>query len=109
MKRVTRTVFPLVLKKGHVFHAPHISLRVISAPETVESAFAFVVSRKVTNMAVKRNLLKRRGRHIVREATEKLKNKYTGVFFFKKDADSLSFEELQEEIASLLSHARIGG
>lgn len=102
MERISRSEFQEILKKGRGLHAPHVSLSAVRAQGGKGSAFAFVVSRKVSGKAVVRNLLKRRAHSIVRSGLPRMRSALRGAFFFKKGAAGLSFDELKQEIDSLL-------
>jgi len=104
---VNRALFSVILKEGRTYHSPHLSLRVHRIKPTEEGVFAFVVSKKVTKSAVRRNLLKRRGRHILRASADTIQRSFAGIVFFKKGAEKLSFYELQEEILLLLRKAGV--
>lgn len=103
-QKVNRALFSAILKQGRVYHTSCLSLKIFYAPNQQKSMFSFVISRKVMKSATKRNLLKRQGRHIIRE---KIKKPYVGIFFIKKGADTLSFEELKEKILLLLQKAGV--
>lgn len=74
-------------------------------PEIGKSAFYFVVSGKIIKKAVKRNLFKRRGRHITR--SEKTKDGYIAIFFAKKGAGNLEHSDYKAEILDLMQKANI--
>jgi ribonuclease P protein component len=100
-----KQLFGEVLKKGRGSHSPHMSIKVLSMPEIGKSAFYFVVSGKIIKKAVKRNLFKRRGRHITR--SEKTKDGYIAIFFAKKGAGNLEHSDYKAEILDLMQKANI--
>ena len=116
---VNRAFFDVIVRKGNTYHSPHFSLKVYNAPKhqprkgertpagqsPLHSTFSFVISKKVAKHAAIRNLLKRRGRHILKNSMHDMKQPVSGIFFFKKGAEGLSFDELKEEIVTLLSKA----
>ncbi|MFC1802311.1 ribonuclease P protein component [Patescibacteria group bacterium] len=105
-KRISYSLFKEISKeRGIVYHSPHLSLKVISENEADFSKFAFVVSKKVTKLAVKRNLLRRRGYSVIKDLD--IKKGFYCIFFFKKGADKTSFEEIKEEITQLLQKAGV--
>ena len=71
------------------------------------TAFTFVVSGKAAPRAVDRNLLKRRGRAILRTLLPVLSPGYLCAFFFKKEAVGQPYRVLSAEIRELLTKARI--
>ncbi len=107
LQRATRTLFTDILKKGKVYHSPHLSFRVYKISPKEAPAFSFVVSKKVARLAVSRNVLKRRGRSVIQKIKERIQNHCVGAFFFKKGAEKLSFKELEEEVVFLLSKSNI--
>jgi ribonuclease P protein component len=107
-KRVKKEMFPFVLKNGKIFHSKHISLKTnILKNTTKETKFSFVVSKKVSNKANKRNLIKRRGFSILREILDNIETGFICVFFLKKGVTDISYSELKEEILILLNKAKI--
>jgi ribonuclease P protein component len=109
--RLSRALFDTLLKSGVSFHSQNLSLRVMK-PQKEPSRFSFVVSKKVSKSAVKRNQLRRRGYAVLgsilrKENKEKMNKTILGAFFFKKGGEKLSFEEIQNEIEFLLKKSGI--
>lgn len=100
-----KQLFGHVLKSGGSYHSPHLSLRALYMPDIRKSAFYFVVSGKIIKKAVKRNLFKRRGRHITRSI--KTKDGYIAVFFAKKGAGALKFANFKAEVLDLMKKTGI--
>lgn len=107
-RRVTREEFTPIIKKGRTFHSPLLSLRVLEQRQCGEtlSTFAFVVSKKVAAKATARNLLRRRGYAILREA-HKIVPCHSCAFFFKKGAEDAPYAALKKETLSLLKEAQL--
>lgn len=76
----------------------------LKKPESAKksSRFAFSVSKKVSNKAVVRNKLRRRGYEAVGELISQVKSGFLAVFVLKKGAEKLKFEEYKKEIKGLL-------
>ena len=74
-------------------------------PEIDKSVFYFVVSGKIIKKANKRNLFKRRGRHITR--SQKTKDGNIAIFFAKKGAGDLEFNDFKVEILDLMQKSGI--
>ena len=74
-------------------------------PEIDKSVFYFVVSGKIIKKANKRNLFKRRGRHITR--SQKTKDGHIAIFFAKKGAGDLEFNDFKVEILDLMQKSGI--
>lgn len=107
-ERVNKTTFPILLREGRTVNSDNISLKYVEKNEPGEkNRYSFVVSSKVSKSAVVRNLLKRRARHAVRKHSSKIKKPITAVFFFKQGANKLDFSQIETEILSLLSRAKI--
>jgi len=102
-RKVNRETFASILKKGRSFHSKNISIRVYSSKNKEEdSRFSFVVSKKISNNANKRNLLKRRGYDVVKGVIKNIKKGFIGIFFYKKGILDLSYLEIRDEIVFLL-------
>lgn len=109
--RLSRALFDTLLKSGVSFHSPNLSFRTLVSQKE-PSKFSFVVSKKVSKSAVKRNQLRRRGYAILQNTLKqedkgKMNKTVLGAFFFKKGVEKLSFIEIQGEIEFLLKKARV--
>lgn len=100
-----KQLFPEVLKYGKGFHSLHMSIKALYIPKIDKSVFYFVVSGKIIKKAVKRNLFKRRGRHITQSV--KTKDGYIAVFFAKKGAENLEYADYKAEILNLIQKSGI--
>ena len=102
-RRITRHQFPTDLRQGAVVHSPHLSLRVLRGSEGA-ARVSVVVSKKTAKLAVDRHLIKRRIYESIARY-EKTATLPSGsyVFFAKKDAHTISFKELHEEVSVALS------
>ena len=109
-ERALKATIAMVVKKGRTIGSNDLSLKYLEikgAPADQKNQYSFVASSKVSKLAVIRNLLKRRGRHIIRKISHNIKTPYVCVFFFKPGAVKLDFESLEKEMLSLLAEARI--
>ncbi|MEK7070704.1 MAG: ribonuclease P protein component [Patescibacteria group bacterium] len=112
-KSRNKDVVERVLRLGKSYFGDNIQLRCLKIDSPVGEAggdlpfFAFVVSSKTEKLAVNRNLLKRRGGHIIRELGDLKEPNTACVFFFKKGAVSLIFDKLKEQIVFLLKKAKL--
>jgi len=100
-KRIPRSDFPIIIKKGKGFHAPYLSLKVLSSAErpshsSVGPFFAVVVGVKTAKLATDRNLLKRRARAIFKELAPKLKKNYYYLVILKTGVLKLKFSDLRD-------------
>lgn len=101
-RRLDKSLFNEVIKKGRSIHSKNISVSILKGSEIEDSRFAFVVSKKVAKKAVNRNLMKRRGYSVLKNLSKEIKKGFLVVFFFKKGSESLTFKEIEDEIATLL-------
>jgi len=69
--------------------------------------FAFAVSTKVSKKAVTRNLIKRRGRALVRALSPAWRKDTLTVFSALPGVDKLTYKEMENEIVFLLKRARM--
>lgn len=104
--RLGKNIIPLVLKKGKDFYSDNMRLKAIFGYQK-DSAFSFVVSKKVSKKAVERNKIKRITRSITREI---IKNVPTGVYclvFFKPSIAGKKYIAIKDEIIALYKKAKI--
>ncbi len=107
-RRVGRELFSQILTRSKSFYGNNLSLRVFKTPHSnKETKFSFIVSKKVSNKAVKRNLLKKRGYYAVKKISKNLNNGFVCMFFLKNSSILLSYTELEKEILFLLKKANV--
>jgi len=106
-RKVEKSLFTGVLNKSKSFYGKNISLRVFPIESLETTKFSFVVSKKVSNKANKRNLLKRRGFSVVKNIIKHTNKGFVCVFYYKKNALSSSYVEIEKDIKYLLTKARI--
>jgi len=108
-QRIRRRDFDDIFKKGRFWQSDNVSLVTlkIEGPDSNKSKFAFSASKKVSKKAVVRNKLRRRGYAAIQKLISKTKPSFLAVFIFKKEADSLSFEEIEKEITFLLRKSKL--
>lgn len=105
-----KTALAAAFKSGHTLSSPNLSLKYIDLSRSSteqKNQYCFVVSAKVSRLAVVRNILKRRARHIIRKNQSRIRTSFVCLFLFKPGAAGLSFMNLEKEIVNLLSRARI--
>ena len=105
-RRVKKDQIKEILKRGKIFSGREISLKTIFIPKE-PSAFAVIVSSKTEKKAVKRNLLKRRGKAVIFKTLPFLKEGFLTLVFFKKESAEMKFSKLEEEIRILFLKAGI--
>jgi len=105
-RKIERSLFSFFIKNKS-FQSKNVSLKVCFSDDSKkETKFSFVVSKKVSNLANKRNLLKRRGYHIV-ENIKNIKKGFICIFYFKKSVINLPYKEIKEEVIKLLKESSI--
>ncbi|MFA5838719.1 MAG: ribonuclease P protein component [Candidatus Paceibacterota bacterium] len=98
--RINKKLFDEVFKKGKVFNSKFFVLKHLLVKKG--KRFAFVVSSSVSGSAVKRNLLKRRGKYILDLNKDKIKEGTALIFLFKKESLNAEFKEIKKDILFLL-------
>lgn len=99
--RLRRSRVEHILKKGQKHANQHFSIKFLRRSRD-QSRFAVVVSLKVEPKAVDRNRLRRRIYQAIKHA-EQPKEPVDMVLITRKSVKEMSFQELQEEINSILS------
>jgi ribonuclease P protein component len=82
-QRIKSEYFDEILKKGKRFFSESFTCSVLKNEETDNSKFAVVVSKKVSKLAVKRNILRRRMFALLSKQKESFPTPYFFVFFIK--------------------------
>lgn len=91
-----------------VLNTSHYTFRFSGSQKSLnKKPITFAVSSREVRLAVKRNLLKRRGRSIIVNIKDKILPGVSGIFYFKKSALTLSYRELKESVTLLLKRAKI--
>ena len=98
--------FDRVFHQGKGYKEKEIFIKVLKK-EAPDLRFGFVVSKKVSNRAVKRNRLKRRLREIVRSFLPHIKQGYDIVIIALPGAERYNFWELQEIVLAIFQKAGI--
>lgn len=93
--------------KSAVHHTPHLTLVATPLPNAPVSKGACVISRRIAPKAVERNAFKRRCREALRtgEFLAAFTNSHLVLIRAKKDAHTLPFSALVQEIAALKEKA----
>ncbi len=98
--------FDKVLKEGKSFKEKALVLKVRKNNIKI-NRFGFVVSKKVSKKAVKRNQIKRRLREIVRKKTKDYKKSFDLVFIALPGLELMKFPEIKEVTQNLLKKSKI--
>ena len=100
-KRVTKNTFKTIMEKGSIISGSFFVLHYLKQPIP---QYAFVAPKKIAKTAVKRNSLRRKGYNILH--SYKIES-CGGIFFYKKEALSVSNIEIKKDIDFILKKAKI--
>lgn len=106
-KKVSRKLFEKIVKNGKTYDSTHLSFIFYQNSEIINNPTVFVVSKKVEKKTVTRNLIKRRGKHALKNLLKYNKKPFASIFYTKKEISNVSFVEFQKEIKTLLKKADI--
>lgn len=93
-----RSVLEEVKKKGSLYQTDSFGVLVLKREDDEPSRFAFIVSTKISKIAVKRNGVKRKLREAVKKRIKKVNNGYDVVFLAKKTTLDKNNIELEKEV-----------
>lgn len=99
--------FQEVLKSGLTVRNKYFFLKVIERKENPFTRIGFVVSKKVSKKAVRRNRIKRLFRESLRLRMNKIRPGYDLVFIVLNSADGGTFLEIRKEIDMVLERNRL--
>lgn len=104
-RRIPKSYFNHLIKDGQRKNSQHLLLYISKngQDKPYKTKISFSVSKKVTNSAVVRNKLRRRGYSVVERYISNLKPNLLLFFSYKKGSEKLSFENIREEVGFLLS------
>ncbi|MDD4531726.1 MAG: ribonuclease P protein component [Candidatus Pacebacteria bacterium] len=98
--------FEAVFKGGRTIRGNNIFLRYL-ANGTDKTKVGFVVSKKVSKLAVKRNRIKRRMREIVRLKKKDIKEGLSVIFVALPSSGDAGYEEIKRDIESLFNKGEL--
>jgi ribonuclease P protein component len=93
--------FEVVFKEGKTLKGNYFFLK-YSEGEDSKTKIGFVVSKKVSKLAVTRNRAKRRMREIVRLRKKEIKDGMRIIIIALSPIKDASYEEIEKDIANLL-------
>jgi len=105
-KRVAKKLFNHILKVGHVYNVPHLSLRIIKENVTTQR-IACVVPKSTERKASQRNKLRRRGYYALSQLLRHENTAFSGIIFIKKGGKKLPYKEFKKEMDTLLKKAGV--
>lgn len=89
--------FDQVFKAGHSFFGVFLGIKVIKNEKKTNN-FGVLVGLKVSKLAVKRNLVKRRIKNVLRDENKKLKQGYNIVLITRPEIVDQNYQDIKEEI-----------
>lgn len=95
-----------VIRKGRMLSGRIMTVRSLPSPFH-ESRFGFLVSKKISNRANQRNLVKRRLRHAVLQHLSQAKSGFDFLFTARPKILGSSYKEIEVEVYELLSRAGV--
>jgi ribonuclease P protein component len=99
--RVDKKGVDLIFKKGRFVGSPYFTFKFIKSDTSFEPRISFITPKNIAKLAVKRNLLRRKGYAVLKKYINQFPVGLIGVFVFKKfQVDNLIIED---EIKSILN------
>ena len=90
-----------LFKKGNSISSPNLNFKFILTTDAILPRISFIAPKNVAKLAVKRNLLRRRGYNTLRKHINDFPLGLIGVFLFKKYQDDVSI--IENEIKNILN------
>ena len=100
-----RSILEEVKKEGSLYQADSFGILVRKRIEDKPSRFAFIVSTKISKIAVERNKAKRRLREAVKQHIDKVVKGYDVVFLTKKKTLERRSEDLASEVEKVFKES----
>lgn len=97
--------FEKVKQKGKVLQSENFGTRVLKRSDHGKPRFGFIVSTKISKMAVHRNRVSRAFHEAIRQNMVMIPKGYDFVFLVKKGIMKKTVEEIMAEIKSFLHRA----
>ncbi len=97
--RVDKKHINRLFTEGGFLASPHLTFRYIHTQDTLPPRISFIAPKNVAKLAVKRNLLRRRGYKALSKYIDLFPTGFLGVFVFKKYQDDVS--TLEDEIKKI--------
>ena len=99
-QRLVRASFGEVFSKGSLVHTSHFLIRTLPSPDTACHG-AVVVPKRVLKQAIDRHRLKRRVYAVLEKGFAEALQPIDIVVVAKRGAGTLSFSDIQNELASI--------
>jgi len=102
-----RSAFARVELQGEMFQFPSFGIEILSRRDNNPTLFGFVISTKISKLAVIRNKIKRLLSETIRLNYDKIKPGYDVIFLVKQTALKKDAKVLSEETAKALKNVSI--
>lgn len=95
-----------VKEKGKMVQSENFGVRVLRSKDSKDSRFGFVISTKISKLAVSRNRVRRALSESIRRLSSEIIEGYDFVFLVKKSIASKTTEEIVNEVREFFSQKR---
>ncbi len=99
--RVETKAVERIFKEGRFINSSILSFKFIIEKNSKQPHISFIAPKNIVKLAVKRNLLRRRGYNIFKKYIKQIPSNISGVFIFKKYQDDILI--LENEIKDILT------
>jgi len=99
--RADKKAIEKIFKEGKFVDSPNLTFKFIKTQKPSLLQVSFIVPKSISKLAVKRNLLRRRGYMVVEKYLKHFPVGVVGVFVFRKYQDDILI--LQNEIENILT------
>ena len=99
-------LFLLCFKKGRKREGNFLRIFFFEKKDLKEAKIFPVIPKKLINLAVKRNKIKRWIREAMREKIKKFFRKGIFIIFLKKHPEDLNFQKVKKEINNILENVK---
>jgi ribonuclease P protein component len=100
-RRLSKKDIDLIFKEGKSISSSSLNFKFTLTPSLVLSRISFIAPKNIAKLAVKRNLLRRRGYRALGKHIDQFPLGIIGVFVFKKFQEDISI--IENEIKNILS------
>ncbi|KKP85978.1 hypothetical protein A3B84_02635 [Candidatus Nomurabacteria bacterium RIFCSPHIGHO2_02_FULL_35_13] len=99
--RVDKKVIEKIFKEGRFISSPNFTFKFILGNNSFQPHISFIAPKNVAKLAVKRNLLRRRGYSVFKKYIKHTPMGILGVFIFKKPEENIL--KIEHEIKNILN------
>lgn len=99
--RVDKKGINLIFKKGNFITSSSFIFKFILINDSIRPHISFIAPKNIAKLAIKRNLLRRKGYYILKKYIDQFPSRILGVFIFKKPEEDIS--KIEYEIKDILN------